>query len=202
MVAEELGIPVERVRPSVADTDSAGYTDVTGGSRVCYATGMAVIEAARDVREQLRARAAKIWNVDGRRRSAGRTAGLVPLNGAGDRQPLTLSELADQDRADRRADRRPRGGQRRRRPGPAFAAHICDLEVDKETGRSTRRPLHRDPGCRQGGSSQLRRRADAGRRGAGHRLGAERGVRLRRRRRDGERRASSTTACRSRRTCR
>ena len=46
MVAEELGIPVERVRPSVADTDSAGYTDVTGGSRVCYATGMAVIKAA------------------------------------------------------------------------------------------------------------------------------------------------------------
>ena len=64
MVAEELGIPVERVRPSVADTDSVGYTDVTGGSRVCYATGMAVIEAARDVREQLRARAAKIWNID------------------------------------------------------------------------------------------------------------------------------------------
>src|SRR5581483_12373004 len=35
MVAEELGIPVERVRPSVGDTDSAGYTDLTGGSRVC-----------------------------------------------------------------------------------------------------------------------------------------------------------------------
>ena len=75
MVAEELGIPVERVRPTVADTDSGGYTDVTGGSRVCYATGMAVIEAARDVREQLRARAAKIWNVDASTGRAGRTAG-------------------------------------------------------------------------------------------------------------------------------
>jgi CO/xanthine dehydrogenase Mo-binding subunit len=63
MVAEELGVPVERVRPSVADTDAAGYTDVTGGSRVCYATGMAVIRAAEDAREQLKARAATIWKV-------------------------------------------------------------------------------------------------------------------------------------------
>lgn len=60
MVAEELGIPVERVRPSVADTDTAGFTEITAGSRTCYATGMAVVEASRDVREQLRARAAKI----------------------------------------------------------------------------------------------------------------------------------------------
>src|SRR5262249_20140598 len=64
MVAGELGIPVERVRPGVADTDSSGFTDVTGGSRVCYATGMAVIKAAEDVREQLKARAATIWKVD------------------------------------------------------------------------------------------------------------------------------------------
>src|SRR5262249_60133305 len=30
MVAEELGIPVERVRPGVADTDSVGHTDGHG----------------------------------------------------------------------------------------------------------------------------------------------------------------------------
>ena len=36
---------------------------MTGGSRVCYATGTAVIRAAQDVREQLRARAAKIWAI-------------------------------------------------------------------------------------------------------------------------------------------
>src|SRR6185436_18945409 len=92
MVAEELGIPVERVRPSVADTDSVGYTDVTGGSRVCYATGKAVIDAARDVRDQLRARAAKMWDVpvDTVGWEPGRA---VPLNGAGDRQPLSIQEL-------------------------------------------------------------------------------------------------------------
>ena len=44
--------------------------------------------------------------------SAGRTARLgAGSNGAERRQPLTLSELAGKAGADRRADRRPRGGQ-------------------------------------------------------------------------------------------
>jgi CO/xanthine dehydrogenase Mo-binding subunit len=135
MVAEELGIPVERVRPTVADTDAAGYTDVTGGSRVCYATGMAVIEAARDVREQLRARAAKIWNTDV---SKVRWEGsrLVAVNGAGEHAPLALSDVA----AKASATGGPivgRASLNVAAAGPAFGAHICDLEVDKETGRST-----------------------------------------------------------------
>jgi len=135
MVAEELGIPVERVRPSVADTDSVGYTDVTGGSRVCYATGNAVIQAARDVRDQLRARAAKMWNVDVAQ--VGWDAGrAIPLSGAADKKPLSLDELA--------AQMPHTGGPivgsvsvSMPMAGPGFAAHICDLEVDMETGRST-----------------------------------------------------------------
>jgi len=135
MVAEELGIPVERVRPSVADTDSAGYTDVTGGSRVCYATGMAVISAAHDVREQLRARAAKIWNVD--LESVGWDAAgcAVGLNGVGNFPPLTVTELAAQ-MANTGGPIVGRASVSAPMAGPAFAAHICDLEVDKETGRS------------------------------------------------------------------
>jgi CO/xanthine dehydrogenase Mo-binding subunit len=135
MVAEELGIPVERVRPSVADTDSVGHTDVTGGSRVCYATGMAVIRAAGDVRDQLRARAAKIWNVDVEQ--VGWDAGrAIPLNGVVDKPPLTVNELAAQmphtggPIVGRAAISAPMAG-------PGFAAHICDLEVDPETGRTT-----------------------------------------------------------------
>jgi CO/xanthine dehydrogenase Mo-binding subunit len=164
MVAEELGIPVERIRPSVADTDAAGYTDVTGGSRVCYATGMAVIEAARDVREQLRARAAKIWNTDvsNVRWEEGR---LVALKEAGEHAPLTLPEVA----AKASATGGPivgRASLNVAAAGPAFGAHICDLEVDKETGRSTvvrytavqdaGRAVHPDfvEGQMQGGAAQ------------------------------------------------
>ncbi len=135
MVAEELGIPVERVRPSVADTDTAGHTDVTGGSRVCYATGMAVIAAAQDVREQLRARAAKIWNVD--LDSVGWEDGRATLlAGTGEHLPLSVAELA----AQMPHTGGPIVGRAAVNPpmaGPGFGAHICDLEVDQETGRST-----------------------------------------------------------------
>jgi len=134
MVAEELGIPVERVRPTVADTDVAGYTDVTGGSRVCYATGAAVIEAARDVREQLRARAAKIWNVPVEK-VGWKDGQAVPQDGAGDQKPLSVVDIA--------AKLSHTGGPVIGRAsvnlpmaGPAFGLHICDLQVDKETGQS------------------------------------------------------------------
>ena len=49
------------MRPIVADTDSIGYTDVTGGSRTTFATGLAVYEAAQDAVRQLKERAAKLW---------------------------------------------------------------------------------------------------------------------------------------------
>jgi CO/xanthine dehydrogenase Mo-binding subunit len=134
MVSEELGIPVERVRPTVADTDGIGYSDLTGGSRVCYATGMAVIEAARDAREQLRGRAAKMWDVP--IEQVGWERGrAVALDGASGRGSLEVGEIA--------AKLMHTGGPIIGRAtinapmaGPAFGAHICDLEVDEETGVS------------------------------------------------------------------
>ncbi len=36
----------------------------TGGSRVTFATGMAVVDASKKVVDELRARAAMIWDVD------------------------------------------------------------------------------------------------------------------------------------------
>jgi CO/xanthine dehydrogenase Mo-binding subunit len=135
MVAEELGIPIERVRPLVADTDTAGYTDVTGGSRVCYATGMAVIQAAQDVRDQLRQRAATIWNVavDGVRWDTGRA---LSVDEAGKERVLGLGEIATK-LAHTGGPVIGRAAVSAPMAGPSFGLHICDLEVDKETGRST-----------------------------------------------------------------
>src|SRR5262249_60531754 len=47
MAAEVLGIPVEKVRPIVGDTSSIGFSFLTGGSRVTFATGMAATPGAR-----------------------------------------------------------------------------------------------------------------------------------------------------------
>ncbi len=62
-LAEALGIRAEDVKPTVGDTDMVGYTDVTGGSRVTFATGYAAYEAAQDIKRQMAARAAEIWKV-------------------------------------------------------------------------------------------------------------------------------------------
>ena len=133
MAAEELGIDVYRITPIVADTESIGFTDVTGGSRVTHATGMAVIEACRSMVADLRARAAKIWDVevdevewvDGR---AQHVAGAHP--------PLSSEELA--------ATSAKTGGPitasasiNARGAGVAFSTQVCDVEVDPETGAVT-----------------------------------------------------------------
>ena len=132
--AEELGIPPERIRPLVADTEAVGYSDVTGGSRVTFATGMAVIEAARDVVRQLKVRAAKTWDCDPEQVDyvEGR---CVPAEGSGlDAEPLAVADLT------RAASRTggPINGHASisaRGPGAGFATHLCDVEIDKDTGR-------------------------------------------------------------------
>src|SRR5437588_370737 len=66
MAAETLGVDYAQVRAIVADTNSVGYTHVTGGSRVTFATGMAVVDATKIVIADMCKRAAKKWGVDPR----------------------------------------------------------------------------------------------------------------------------------------
>ena len=62
--AEVLGLAAEDVHPTVANTDSVGYTFLTGGSRTTFASGWAAYEAAQDIKAKMLARAATIWEVD------------------------------------------------------------------------------------------------------------------------------------------
>ena len=136
MAAEVLGIDVELVRPIVADTSSVGFSFMTGGSRVTFATGMAVIKAAEDVVRQLRERAAKIWEIDveavlwedGRAVPAG--------SNAGEFEPLTLAELAAMS-AKTGGPISGHAALNASGAGAGFGSHICDVEVDTETGRVT-----------------------------------------------------------------
>jgi CO/xanthine dehydrogenase Mo-binding subunit len=136
MAAEVLGIPVDKCRPIVPDTSSIGFTHLTGGSRVTFATGMAVTQAAQRVVEILKQRAALIWDIpveavewkDGAAYPAGANAGGF--------EPLTLPEIAM--KAGRTGG--PIGaeqGVNAQGAGPGFATHICDVEVDRETGKVT-----------------------------------------------------------------
>jgi CO/xanthine dehydrogenase Mo-binding subunit len=131
MAAETLGVPYDRVRVIVPDTSSIGFSMLTGGSRVTFATGMAVIEAANKVIEDLKRRAAQLWDVD--------LKTVWFENGearAAKQKPLTIAAIA--------AHAGKTGGPiaaeatlNAQGAGPGFAVHICDIEIDKETGRST-----------------------------------------------------------------
>ena len=131
IVAEVLGLEVNDVRPLVGDTDSIGHTDVTGGSRVALATGLAVYRAAHDALGQLKERAAKLWEKKPEEvqfHGGTFSAPEVPA-------PMTLKQLAS------RLART--GGPVTGRAtldasatvGGTFATMCVDVEVDPETGK-------------------------------------------------------------------
>jgi CO/xanthine dehydrogenase Mo-binding subunit len=136
MAAETFGVPYEQVRAIVADTASVGYTHVTGGSRVTFATGMAVVDACKKLVDDLRARAAMIWDVD--------VDGVVWEEGnakpassnVGDFKPMSLKEIAAKAAQTggplTAAASVNAGGQ-----APGFSTQFCDVEVDPETGKVT-----------------------------------------------------------------
>jgi CO/xanthine dehydrogenase Mo-binding subunit len=134
MAAEELGIPLERVRAVVADTETVGYNDLSAGSRVTFATGMAVVEAARDVVRQLSERAAAIWDVDPREVCWEDGRALPPKGAAGQPEPLDIGELA-RGAARTGGPIAGRASLTARGAGPGFATHLCDVKLDRETGR-------------------------------------------------------------------
>jgi len=132
-LAETLGIPYESIRAAVADTDSIGHNDVTGGSRTTFATGLAVYEAGMDIRRQMIARAAKLWGVA--------DEDVVYEAGAlhclkDSTKDLTFSEMAAQS-ARTGGPIAGKASLLARGAGAAFATHIVDVEVDPGTGKTT-----------------------------------------------------------------
>lgn len=133
IVAEELGIDYGQVKTIIADTSSLGYNDMTDGSRGTFSSSMATISAARNAIRIMRERAAQMWDIPvddvvwekGHAIAKGEKYGNLPA--------LSLKEIAAQSgntggpiagHSELVADG----------AGVSFATHICDIEVDPETG--------------------------------------------------------------------
>ena len=129
--AEALGISAEDINPSVVDTDSVGYTGVTGGSRTTFATGYAAIEAANDVVRQMKIFAANLWEVDENE--------VTFDNGTFRSANGKVHNVFFKDLASTISDEGTpiigRGAVDPKGVGGAFATHIVDVEVDPETGK-------------------------------------------------------------------
>ena len=130
--AEVLGIAAEDVNPQIPGTDEIGYTGTTGGSRVTYATGFAAWEAANKMVNEMKQRAALLWGIDpddvqfkdgvfSSKSDPELRQGFKQLaTNLGDTGgPISTSASVNLAAA-----------------GNAFGVHICDLEVDPETGKT------------------------------------------------------------------
>ena len=130
-LAEVLGIAAEDVNPQVGDTDSIGWTSMTGGSGVAFKTGWACYEAAQDVRRQMINRAARIWEVSPD--DVDYQDGVI-AHKSDPELKITFKQLA----ARLNSTGGPIVGRANVDPGGAgatFAVHIVDLEVDPDTGK-------------------------------------------------------------------
>jgi len=153
MAAETLGVPYESVRSTVADTASIGYNHVTGGSRVTYATGIAVVEACNKVIEDLRLRASLMWDTDIKNVVWSDGYAKPVDKSVGNFEPLSLKAIAGK----RAVTGGPIGYEASTNAGgqaPGFSTQFVDVEVDPETGavkilqfvaaQDVGRAIHRD----------------------------------------------------------
>lgn len=130
LASEHLGIPIEKITVKHGDTDLVPRGGGTMGSRSLQTGGVAVFQAAGELVELAKQRAADVLEasvddlevVDGR--VAVKGAGVGP--GAG----VTLAELAARDQL--RVDTVFDSGA----PSFPFGAHVAAVEVDVESGKA------------------------------------------------------------------
>ena len=133
IVAEELGVPFEKVRTMSGDTSALGFNFMTAGSRGTAAGSMAAVKASRDAIARMCEIAARKWEVepeqviweDGKARPAGANVG--------DFEPMSVAEIVREaawfgGSVAGHAEINVAQG------GPGFGTHIVDVEVDRKTG--------------------------------------------------------------------
>lgn len=128
--AEILGIKAEDVSPTVVDTDTIGWTGVTGGSRTAFDTGLAAIQASEEIIRLMKARAAITWEMKEEDVSfdhgtflCAKTEDTISFKDLSARLmrtggPVTCSVSAASPGS-----------------GPIIAGNLVDVEVDPETGK-------------------------------------------------------------------
>jgi CO/xanthine dehydrogenase Mo-binding subunit len=133
IAAEVIGLHPDSVRVVSADTSSAPFAGVSGGSKVTYTVGRAVQRAAEEVRERLLDVASEELEI-----ATGDLEivdGAVRAVGAPDRS-LSVEELAQKSLAwgGKYEPIEGHGGAAQPSPSPSAAAHLVHLRVDRETG--------------------------------------------------------------------
>jgi CO/xanthine dehydrogenase Mo-binding subunit len=133
LAAETFGVDPDRIRVITSDTDTAPYAGGSGGSKVTYTTGAAVMRAAAEARQQTLAIAAEEFEASADDLEI--VDGKVQVKGSPNKT-LELREIAS--KAMRFGGKyMPVFAQGRTAitdQSPAFSAQLAEVEVDEETG--------------------------------------------------------------------
>ena len=146
IVAEELGIPIERIRVVAADTDLCPVDLGAYSSRVTFMVGNATIDACRKLREKLVAAVAEKWRCEPSRvrlieglvidlDDTSRSLTSVEAFHLAETKFDTLGSTGSYNTPKLGGDYR--GGTIGASPAYSFTAHVVDASVDTETGRIT-----------------------------------------------------------------
>ena len=133
VVAEELGIPYEKVRTMSGDTSTLGFNFMTAGSRGTAAGTTAAVKATRDAIRRMCEIAARKWEVDPEMVVWEDGHARPVSSNVGEFEPLSVAQLAREasyygGTIAGHAEINVAQG------GPGFGTHIVDVEVDRTTG--------------------------------------------------------------------
>jgi CO/xanthine dehydrogenase Mo-binding subunit len=136
IAAAAFGLSPEQVRVVTADTASAPYAGASGGSKITYSVGPAVLRAAEAAREKLLAAASQELEIAADDLEV--VDGVVRAVGAPDRS-ITVAEIASKAlRFGGRYEPVEGLGTAAQTSGaPSVAAHLSHVRVDRETGEVT-----------------------------------------------------------------
>ena len=133
IAAAAFGLSPDKVRVVTADTSSGPYAGGSGGSKVTYTVGSAVLRAAEAAREKVLAAASQELEIAPDDLEV--VDGVVRAVGAPDRS-ITVEELAK--KALRFGGRyepiEGHGGSAQTSGAPSVAAHLSHVRIDPETG--------------------------------------------------------------------
>jgi CO/xanthine dehydrogenase Mo-binding subunit len=132
VAAEQFGLSIDDVHVVMGDTKSAAFSDAAAGSRVGRTMTAAVVEASRDALEQLKTRAAeKLQCGVGEVTYSAGVFGTQHAGGAS----ITLADLMKATLTEGAII--GRGVSTKLPLGVEVGAHVCDVEVDTDTGQVT-----------------------------------------------------------------
>jgi carbon-monoxide dehydrogenase large subunit len=129
IVAAEMGLPLERIRVEVGDTDTSPYDEGTRSSRVTYTEGQSVLEACGKLRARLAEHAAELLYCP--------EAELAYRDGAywSDDRQVSLAEVVARAGRGRPVTVRVELDAAPRPDVAYYCAQVADVEVDPETGQ-------------------------------------------------------------------